>query len=362
MRVEKSSGTRFAQRMYWPGPAGETLAETDLSGNINEEYIYFNGARIARVDRPSGAVHYYFSDHLGSASVIADSLGNVELEQDFFPYGAIAYTSGSDPNHYKFTGKERDTESNLDTFGARYYTSNIGRFMTPDWAAKPVTVPYAKFGDPQTLNLYAMVANNPESFADLDGHDPPLAAPGAGLTPDGKPEDCANDQQKCEAQTSGATIGKGVGEVGVGAGLITLAILGAPETGGGSLAALGIFSAVMGGEAEIGKGAIDIANGSGAIDTKTAENGKQGVGLATNPVSAIALPFTGAKTAEQLGNVANGALGAHDLATRPKSIAEGISKVFAARDVKEGYQSAKELLHQANTWLMNKAMSLTPYF
>ena len=43
----------------------------------------------------------------------------------------------------KFTGKERDTESNLDEFGARYYASTMGRFMTPDWAAKPISVPYA---------------------------------------------------------------------------------------------------------------------------------------------------------------------------------------------------------------------------
>lgn len=42
--------------------------------------------------------------------------------------------------------------------------------MTPDWAAKPTTVPYAMFGDPQTLNLYAYVGNNPMSRADADGH------------------------------------------------------------------------------------------------------------------------------------------------------------------------------------------------
>ncbi len=159
VRVEKSSGT-----MYWPGPAG-TLTETDLSGNINEEYIYFNGARIARVDRPSGAVHYYFSDHLGSASVIADSLGNVELEQDFFPYGAIAYTSGSDPNHYKFTGKERDPESGLDNFGARYDASSLGRFMTPDNGSAQDS------GNPQSWNLYSYVMNNPTTNVDPDGHD-----------------------------------------------------------------------------------------------------------------------------------------------------------------------------------------------
>lgn len=47
----------------------------------------------------------------------------------------------------RFTGKERDSESGLDMFGARYYGSSLGRFMTPDWAAKPISVPYAEFGN-----------------------------------------------------------------------------------------------------------------------------------------------------------------------------------------------------------------------
>jgi hypothetical protein len=42
--------------------------------------------------------------------------------------------------------------------------------MTPDWAAKPITVPYAKFGDPQSLNLYAYVENSPINRIDADGH------------------------------------------------------------------------------------------------------------------------------------------------------------------------------------------------
>jgi RHS repeat-associated protein len=78
--------------------------------------------------------------------------------------------TSSSGNTYKFTGKERDGESGLDNFGARYDSSSLGRFMTPDWAAKPTTVPYALFGDPQTLNLYAYVRNNPVSRADADGH------------------------------------------------------------------------------------------------------------------------------------------------------------------------------------------------
>jgi RHS repeat-associated protein len=73
----------------------------------------------------------------------------------------------------QFTGKERDTESGLDYFGARYYASSMGRWMSPDWAAKPEAVPYSKLDDPQSLNLYGYVRNNPLSKADKDGHEVP---------------------------------------------------------------------------------------------------------------------------------------------------------------------------------------------
>ena len=68
------------------------------------------------------------------------------------------------------TGKERDSESGNDYFGARYYASSMGRFMSPDWSAKEEPVPYAKLDDPQTLNLYAYVGNNPLTRVDADGH------------------------------------------------------------------------------------------------------------------------------------------------------------------------------------------------
>ena len=76
----------------------------------------------------------------------------------------------NDSNHYKFTGKERDSETSLDYFGARYYSNGLGRFVSPDWSATPVPVPYADFCDPQSLNLYCYVRNNPVWRADLDGH------------------------------------------------------------------------------------------------------------------------------------------------------------------------------------------------
>jgi len=57
--------------------------------------------------------------------------------------------------------QRKDTESGNDYFGARYYSSAIGRFMSPDWSAKAEPVPYSKLDDPQTLNLYAYVENHP---------------------------------------------------------------------------------------------------------------------------------------------------------------------------------------------------------
>jgi RHS repeat-associated protein len=69
-----------------------------------------------------------------------------------------------------FTGKMRDTESNLDDFDARYYSSQWGRFMSPDWDLKPTAVPYAQFGDPRSLNLYSYVRNNPSTTIDSNGH------------------------------------------------------------------------------------------------------------------------------------------------------------------------------------------------
>jgi RHS repeat-associated protein len=70
----------------------------------------------------------------------------------------------------RFTGKERDAESGNDYFEARYYSSAMGRFMSPDWSAKEDPVPYATMDDPQSLNLYSYVKNNPLSHVDADGH------------------------------------------------------------------------------------------------------------------------------------------------------------------------------------------------
>ena len=81
---------------------------------------------------------------------------------------SLGLTSETTP--LNFTGQYHDFESDLDYFGARYYASTTGRFTSADWSASPEPVPYADFGNPQSLNLYSYVKNNPLNLTDPDGH------------------------------------------------------------------------------------------------------------------------------------------------------------------------------------------------
>jgi RHS repeat-associated protein len=169
-RVQKSSG-----KIYWYGAGSEILDESDSSGNITDEYVYFGGRRVAHRVVSGNSIYYYGEDFLGTSRQIFTSASALCYDADFYPFGGErAYTTTCTPT-YKFEGKERDSETSNDDFGARYYSSSFGRWTSPDWSAIPEPVPYANLTNPQTLNLYAMVSDNAETFADLDGHCPACA-------------------------------------------------------------------------------------------------------------------------------------------------------------------------------------------
>ena len=174
-RVSKSNG-----KLYWYGSGGEILAETDASGNTTNEYIFFGGKRVALLPAGSTA-QFYAEDFLGSSRVVTSNTGVVCYDADFYPYGGErTVTNSCTQNNYKFEGKERDTETGNDDFGARYYSWRFGRWLSADWSTVPAPVPYANLTNPQTLNLYAMVSDDPETFADLDGHCWPWCTMAAG--------------------------------------------------------------------------------------------------------------------------------------------------------------------------------------
>src|SRR5207244_9774370 len=87
------------------------------------------------------------------------------------------------PTANKFTGKERDSESGLDNFGARYFGSAMGRFVTPD------STGYSSLANPQAWNLYAYTLNNPLKYNDPSGHT----------------VECTTNAQQCQAVIAAAT-------------------------------------------------------------------------------------------------------------------------------------------------------------
>ncbi len=156
LRVKKSNGT-----LYWRSITGEAIAESDLSGNITSEYVFFAGRRIARRDS-AGNVFYYFADHLGTTRTITDANGTVCYDAEFTPYGQEMLKTNTCPQNYKFTGYERDPETGLDYAFARYYSARLGHFLSAD----PVG---GSIPNPQSLNRYAYVVNNATNFTDPRG-------------------------------------------------------------------------------------------------------------------------------------------------------------------------------------------------
>jgi RHS repeat-associated protein len=187
---DQTSGSAY-DKLYWYGAGSEVMLETDLAGNDPHEYVFFNGKRVAR--RGGGAIHYFFSDHLGSARVVTNATGGIVEESDFYPFGGERVIVDSLDNNYKFTGHERDSESGLDHMKARHFASSLGRFLQPDEftdgpvelfaelaAANPTF--YANPANPQSLNKYTYTYNNPLRYIDPTGHsvDPPMTIHGPG--------------------------------------------------------------------------------------------------------------------------------------------------------------------------------------
>jgi RHS repeat-associated protein len=133
----------------------------------------FAGGHLANYS--AGTTYFVHADWLGSERVRSRVSGLACETITNLPFGDaqnMSFTNGctGDVSPLHFTGKESDPESGLDDFPARYYSPIAGRWMSPDWAANAVAVPYANFGKPQSLNLYAYVGNDPVDGEDPDGH------------------------------------------------------------------------------------------------------------------------------------------------------------------------------------------------
>ncbi|MFN8009048.1 MAG: ribonuclease domain-containing protein [Terriglobia bacterium] len=152
-----------------------------LSSGATTYYVYNAFGQLAAEyssqGPAGGGITYLTSDHLGSTRVTTDAAKAFKTCHDYLPYGEEidpsyggrsgfpCYTSTLlDGPTQKFTGKERDTESNLDYFLVRYYSGVQGRFLIPDPENAGGIVP-----DPQSWNGYAYGRNNPLVYTDPNG-------------------------------------------------------------------------------------------------------------------------------------------------------------------------------------------------
>jgi RHS repeat-associated protein len=160
-RVEKAAGGVTTTYVY------------DATGNLAAEYS-------SQPPPMPCQTCYLTTDHLGSTRVITSQSGGLVSRHDFLPFGEELATSNrtaaqgygvADNVMQRYTGQQRDLEGPvLDFFGARYFQGAQGRFTTPDWSVRPRPTPYALRTDPQTLNLYSYLRNNPLAKVDADGH------------------------------------------------------------------------------------------------------------------------------------------------------------------------------------------------
>lgn len=178
-RIAKQSNGQTTN-VYFYDVTGRMTVETDGGGTLLREELYAGDRHMGT--RQNGGIVYAHTNWLGTEAARSDGNGNLCETLTSLPFGDGLQVSGScNPSNKFFTGKERDTESGLDYFGARYYGSSMGRFTSPDSSADEVLsvpIPFADLKNPQSLNLYSYVGSNPLSRTDPDGHDYTICATG----------------------------------------------------------------------------------------------------------------------------------------------------------------------------------------
>ncbi len=147
------------------------LAPTQPQDSLSQSItVYAYGPNGLLSKQSGGEVEYYHTDSLGSSSLVTDKDGNRVYYSDYEPFGDSLHTSGEE--RYTYTGKELDASTGLYYYGARYYDSSLGRFISSD----PLS---GNLYNSQRLNRYTYVMNNPMVYTDptgMEGEKPELSS------------------------------------------------------------------------------------------------------------------------------------------------------------------------------------------
>lgn len=162
---------------------GEGKRVKKVTATETTVFVYSGGKLVAEYSTQisqNPTISYTTTDHLGSPRVITDKTGTIRSRRDFMPFGedifagigdrtgdtGQRYSSSTDDIRQKFTGYQKDSETNLDFAEARMYENRYGRFTAVD----PLLAS-GESANPQTFNRYAYTSNNPIVRIDVNGLD-----------------------------------------------------------------------------------------------------------------------------------------------------------------------------------------------
>jgi RHS repeat-associated protein len=160
-------------------------------GTVTGTKTYYPAAGAMRV---GSTLYYVLKDHLGSASVVTDASGNTISggEARYYPFGEARFSTSSIPTDRLFTGQREITGLGIYHYGARFYSPKLGRFLSAD----SIVPGYA---NPQSLNRYSYVNNNPLRYVDPTGH-----RPDDGYVGNHNSTNCAKYPQYCNSHDEGS--------------------------------------------------------------------------------------------------------------------------------------------------------------
>jgi RHS repeat-associated protein len=172
--VQWTDGTDTATFLY--DADGKRVAKTE--DDVTRHYVsqwyevdvtasevtvsYWHGGKLVAVKKGT-TLEYVHQEHLGSSSVVTNTSGALVSSMTYLPYGEIRSSAGTLPTERQFTGQRRDGLSGLYFYNARYYDAGLGRFISPD-------IFVLDEANPQDLNRYSYVRNNPAKYTDPSGH------------------------------------------------------------------------------------------------------------------------------------------------------------------------------------------------
>jgi RHS repeat-associated protein len=190
--VENLYGVPMAAAHHWSFTVDATPGVFNEPTPVVKRYYFFpstgsgrgGGQRVAL--RETGldgqdVVYYLMGDHLSTTSVVLDADGSLHSEARHYPYGEERWRSpidGTLPTDYRFTGQRDTGYIKLYQMGARWYDSELGRWISPD-----TIIPDP--ANPQSFDRYSYVNNRPLALVDSSGHagTPAKLIRGAGRDP-----------------------------------------------------------------------------------------------------------------------------------------------------------------------------------